>query len=94
MLALSKAGYRVLRINAGSFGVEDRRVKAAPPGFPDLLVYLPRGRVIHMEVKSATGKLAASQENFRAMCFDLQHTYVVVRSVADALAACATAQRA
>ncbi len=94
MLALSKDGYRVIRINAGSFGVDDRRVKAAPPGFPDLLVYLPRGRLIHMEVKSAVGKLAVSQEHFRAMCSELGHTYVVVRSVAEARAACVTALRA
>lgn len=85
MVALSARGCVPLRVNAGVLLVGDRAVKTAPPGFSDLLVLCPGGRCVFMEVKAGKGKQRESQVKFQAMVEGMGGTYVVVRSVAEAL---------
>lgn len=52
-------------------------------GAPDLLVFLPAGKLICLEVKTETGKQSDSQIAFEQKLSDLGFDYFVVRSVED-----------
>jgi hypothetical protein len=55
-------------------------------GVSDLIIVLP-SRIIFMEVKTPTGTQSENQKAFQQQVESLGHTYVLVRSVDDALAA-------
>ncbi len=57
------------------------------PGAPDIICIVRGGRFIGIEVKTPTGKLRPDQEAFRDMLQSLGATYVVARSVDDAVRA-------
>lgn len=59
-------------------------------GWPDLVI-LAEGRVVFLEVKSATGRVSAEQAAFGARAVAEGHVWAVVRSVDDALDVLATA---
>ena len=54
-------------------------------GAADLVVVLPAGEVVFLEVKNATGKQSPRQEHFQKRVESLGHKYFVVRSPEDAL---------
>lgn len=56
------------------------------PGFADLVV-LSQGRVLFLEIKSRTGRLRSSQEEFRDAVLQQGFGWALVRSMDDALAA-------
>ena len=56
------------------------------PGFADLVV-LSGGRVLFLEVKTASGRLRPAQEMFRDAVLKQGFCWALVRSVDDALAA-------
>lgn len=56
-------------------------------GCPDLVVCLPRGRVLWLEVKTESGRLSEAQEVMHADLRDLGHAVFVVRSLAEAIEA-------
>lgn len=56
------------------------------PGFADLIV-LSQGKVLFLEVKSATGSLSAAQEAFRDAVQAQGFPWALVRSIDDALGA-------
>ena len=56
------------------------------PGFADLIV-LSQGKVLFLEVKSATGSLSAAQERFRDAVQAQGFPWALVRSIDDALGA-------
>lgn len=56
------------------------------PGFADLVV-LSGGRVLFLEVKSASGRLRAAQEAFRDSVLQQGFCWALVRSVDDVIAA-------
>jgi hypothetical protein len=58
-------------------------VRFGEPGSPDFLVFLPAGRTLHIECKSATGKLRPEQEAWKRDVERLGHVYVVVRTRAE-----------
>lgn len=58
------------------------------PGFSDLLV-ISEGRVMFLELKSATGTLSAAQRAFRDRVCAQGFPWALVRSVDDAMAALA-----
>ena len=53
-------------------------------GMPDLMVLLPQGRSLWIEVKADRSHPSKSQTEIRSRLFDLGHHYVIVRSVDDA----------
>ena len=59
----------------------DRSKKANVPGFPDLIVALPRGNVIFLELKNKTGRLTACQKKVMLHLSSLGHRYLVIRSL-------------
>ena len=52
-------------------------------GAPDLLVFLPGGRTLGLEVKSPTGAQSPAQIDFALKMAERGHLYFVVRSVDD-----------
>lgn len=62
-----------------------RLVKLGTSGLPDIISVLPpAGRLLGLEVKSATGRLRPAQMVFRDQLVASGGAYVVVRSVDDA----------
>ena len=53
------------------------------PGVSDLVVMLPEGRVVFLEVKNETGKQSEAQKSFEKTCQRLGFEYHLVRSVED-----------
>ena len=53
-------------------------------GVSDLVVLLP-GRVVFMEVKTATGRQSDAQRDFEALCKSLGLEYHLVRTVEEAV---------
>ena len=52
-------------------------------GAPDLVVFLPGGRLLCLEVKSPTGTQSDAQKDFAAKLAERAFPYFVVRSVDD-----------
>lgn len=83
-MALSQYGI-VLRMNTGVFKTEDgRTVKCGMPGTSDLL-FVGRGYIAWIEVKTPTGKPTAEQLKFIKIMQELGHRAGVARSVEEAL---------
>ncbi len=78
------------RANSGLLRTPDgqRTIRANLPGIADIQG-CRRGRAFMIEVKTNTGRLRASQENFRKRWELAGGLYVVARSVGDALEALA-----
>jgi hypothetical protein len=55
------------------------------PGVADLVVWLPGGRVMYLEVKTPTGKQSPAQVKFQARCDAAGIPYAVARSVESAV---------
>jgi hypothetical protein len=91
MQFLTLAGLWHIRHNSGTFKVENRYIRAGVPGIPDLQVFLPGGRVMWVEVKSASGHMSQAQRAFRGQAMEHGHVHVVARSVDDVYAALAQA---
>ena len=71
------------RVNSGAMAVNYR---GAPAGTPDILVVLPpNGRLVGLEVKTATGQQAPSQVAWHAKAGANGVPYAVVRSTGEAL---------
>lgn len=84
-LELSKHGI-VLRLNVGTFKTQDGRYISSglPPGTSDLL-FIGKGFIAFIEVKTPTGKVEDDQEKFIQRVISLGHRAGVARSVEDAL---------
>ena len=73
---------------AGDSGRRARQMNALKadglrPGFPDLIVYGPQGRIGHLEIKKEGVKQQPSQVDCEARLKALGQHYAVCRSVAD-----------
>lgn len=64
-------------IIANAYAMGDRS------GVPDLLVFLPGGHVVMMEVKSEKGRLSKKQDRCVARLREMGHEVLIVRSIAD-----------
>lgn len=58
----------------------DRSRKCNVPGFPDLVIALPGGRTLWIELKSKSGRLDSEQKRFRLMLLALGHEWHMCRS--------------
>ena len=56
-------------------------------GMPDLLLYLPNGKVLNMELKTDKGKQSADQVDVQQRLTKLGHNYYIIRTVYEALRA-------
>jgi hypothetical protein len=54
-------------------------------GVADLCIMLTAGRSIWLEMKTKLGRMSLEQRAFRAVCDALGHTYLVPRSLDDAV---------
>jgi hypothetical protein len=64
-----------------------RRASGILTGFPDILVWLPAGRVLLWELKAEKGRLSEAQHLVHAQLADLGHPVEVIRSIEQAIAA-------
>jgi hypothetical protein len=62
------------------------------PGWPDLTVALPGGRVAFIELKNAEGEMSMEQRRVMGSLIALGHYYGVARSVGQMIAMLAEAQ--
>lgn len=64
-----------------------RKALGTAAGFPDLLVYLPGGAILHAELKAGRNTLSPDQKTWRERCERLGLPWVEVRDVTDLQAA-------
>lgn len=69
--------------------ITGKRLKRAgtQAGYPDLILYAPGGRVGHLELKSAKGRLSPNQKAVRFALEALGQNYAVVTHTDDVKAA-------
>lgn len=99
-LELTKLNCRAFRANVGEGWIgksirqsdgtviirHARRFQTGLPiGFPDLIVLLPNGRVVFMEVKTATGKIRPEQKRMHNFLEGMHQHHCIARSVEDAV---------
>ena len=60
---------------------QSRKAKGfIPIGWPDITLFLPEGRVVLIELKSATGELRKEQKELRMIFNYLNHEYHKIKS--------------
>lgn len=76
----------ICRFNTGAVEIEDRFVRFAVPGFPDLHGYLKiYGIALYIEVKTPKGKLSDDQRDFLDLAQANGACVGVARSVREAM---------
>lgn len=79
----------LFRINVGVFkplhGNQNRAIRSAPDGTPDLLGIVSPGRGLAIEVKSAKGKQHEAQRNWQAAWEKRGGIYILAKKVEDVL---------
>lgn len=60
-----------------------RKASGVLPGFPDIIMALPGGRTIYLELKAPKGSLSPAQHLVHARLRDIGHRVHVVRSVEE-----------
>lgn len=76
---------KVLRMNAGSIQRAGRRIELAPTGFPDIMVFLPGGAVVLIEVKTSAGAQSDAQLGWAAWFNQNGYHCSVIRTQQEAL---------
>ena len=66
--------------NHGYKYIHDRSRKKNQPGIPDLICFLPEGRVVCIELKSQKGELRKEQAEWKRILKYLKHEYHTVKS--------------
>lgn len=75
---------RIWRQNTGGATIKGRVVRFGVPGCADILgVIGPHGRLLAIEVKSATGRQTEDQLRFQRVIEHFGGVYVLARSLAD-----------
>ena len=64
-------------------GYAANAVAGLTPGAPDLVVVLPEGRVLWLEVKAPKGRVSENQVFVHERMNDLGHTIHIVRSIEE-----------
>lgn len=92
-LVLAARGYHAVSCNNGAVlagnpkqrAIQMNTLKAAGlhPGWPDLIVYGPGGKIAHIEVKLEGEKLEPKQVDVHSFLNDWGHKVAVCRSIAD-----------
>ncbi len=91
--ALASVGAFAMRVQSGKVKVRGGWMQLAPAGTPDIIVLVPpRGLLLGLEVKTATGEERESQIIWRAQACRRGAVVETVRSVQEALDAYRRAQ--
>ena len=53
------------------------------PGWPDMEILLPGGKVVFFEFKTKTGRQSTSQKEIQLLLEAIGHQYFIIRSVED-----------
>ena len=61
--------------------IADCKRQGMENGVPDLLVYLPSGKVLNLEFKTTKGKQSPDQATMQSKLKSLDHTYYLVRDI-------------
>lgn len=64
-----------------------RRASGVLTGHPDLIVYLPGGRIALWELKAPKGRISTAQHLVHARLSELGHPVELIRTLEDAMAA-------
>lgn len=89
---LGRTGLLHWRQNSGWAFAGKRMIRLGPEGLPDVIVIIgPHGKFLGLEIKSATGQLRPSQEEFCEKATKAGAMYRVVRSLEQAQDAVAQA---
>lgn len=59
------------------------KINLVKKGFPDILIVLPKGKIIFLEVKKEKGKQTEEQREVEEKLKKLGHDYVLIKSIAD-----------
>jgi LmbE family N-acetylglucosaminyl deacetylase len=70
-----------------------RKASGVLTGHPDIIVYLPAGRVLLWEIKAEKGRTSAAQDLLHARLAEIGHQVAVIRSVDAAAEALRVALR-
>lgn len=73
-----------IKNNSGSTLIRGHLYRFGSKGSPDFIVFLQGGLVLHLEVKNERGKMNDNQKEWMKTCINLDHLYIVVRSVDEA----------
>lgn len=82
--ALERAGITATRMQAGKVKVRGGWLRLAPAGWPDIIGYLPDGRMFGIEAKTATGKDREAQLAWAARARANRVLVIKARSPAEA----------
>ncbi len=69
--------------NEATYKRADLRRLGIQPGIPDLIVALPAGRVVWVELKTPRGRVSKTQEEIHSRLSQAGHLVFVVRSFED-----------
>jgi hypothetical protein len=61
------------------------KVEGMTAGVPDLCILIPDGKVIWIELKTGKGRQGPAQKNFQKFCEQTGHTYLMPRSLDEAI---------
>lgn len=75
---------RIARVNTGAAMVKGRLVRFGVPGTADIMgLIAPTGRMLAIEVKTATGKQRPEQATFQRVVTSMGGLYILARSLTD-----------
>ncbi len=85
--SLRYRGYFAQRMNSGATAYETkgkrRFLRYGFPGLPDIMVLLPSGQVLFIEVKTEKGLMSQPQTDFKETCDSLGVPHIIARSWGD-----------
>ena len=72
-----------IRNNSGAYKIGNRFIRFGKPGSPDFVVFIDHRNCIHIEVKNETGRQSELQLEYQKKVENLEHFYVIVKSLDD-----------
>lgn len=70
-----------IRNNSGAVVVKNRFIRFGKEGSSDFIIFMPKNRVLFIEIKNESGKQTEKQKEFKNKIVNLGYEYYIVRSV-------------
>ena len=64
-----------------------RKAKGNRKGIPDLLIFMPKNKIIYIELKSRKGKLTKEQKQFKERCEMLETKFNLCQNIEEVITA-------